>query len=223
VRQINNVLDGGETYAIAGDVLKIKVRSASGDLEVRTNKGDVFPVREGDLVALGEMSQGLTVKNLSDLENSFELILMAGASASYESSAGAVEVVNFPDSNPSFTTRAFQVWNAGGVVVDVFNTVPYRQLGDSGRFYFVPTVSNRKSIKLDLGGANTVEHAFFNLDDANVPTDRAAASKTLSNQTKQMMAIYKGGETLTVNGPTGFVLYCSSSNTGMRVVEELYV
>jgi ribosomal protein S28E/S33 len=221
VRQINNVLDGGETYAIAGDVLKIKVRYASGDLEIRTNKGDVFPVREGDLVALGEMSQGLTVKNLSGLENSFELILMAGASASYESSAGAVEVVNFPEDR-KFNTRFFAAYVFGGVD-DRFNTIPYRQLGDGTRFLFVPTDLNRKSIKIDFGGDTTKEFVVYNLDDAGVPIDRTAVSHTVSSTDKLSLAIFKGGESVEIEGGLGFVVYSFSTSISMRVVEQLYV
>jgi hypothetical protein len=94
MRQYINKLEVGETQNIHGDVLKIKVRDASQDLEIRTQKGDVFPVRTGDFVALPNKTNGITVKNLGDSEASFDFILMDGKGAEYESSAGAVEIVN---------------------------------------------------------------------------------------------------------------------------------
>jgi hypothetical protein len=92
MRQLINSLDAGETYNVFGEVRKIKLRSASGGLEIRTSKGDVFPIREGDLISLDEVSQGLSIRNLDQANNNFEVILMSNLGASYESSAGVVEV-----------------------------------------------------------------------------------------------------------------------------------
>ena len=96
MQTIKRILQAGETQNLVGDAKKIKIRSTDFELSVRTSYGAEFPCKTGDLVSWGRVSNGLTIKNLGGDVCQVELILMDDDGATYESSAGAVEVTNFP-------------------------------------------------------------------------------------------------------------------------------
>jgi hypothetical protein len=95
MRPLNIELEAGEIHHFGGDVLKIKVRSSSEDLEIKTDN-DTIPCRAGDLIVLPSMAKSFTLENKGGNSTAVELIVMSSSGADLESSAGAVEVVNLP-------------------------------------------------------------------------------------------------------------------------------